>query len=60
MITKRSEDRRRVATEFAKRLANTVACALAGMLFTYEMLLSQIRYVVLAALTSLCNLQVIA
>ena len=59
MITKRSEDRRRVATEFAKRLANSVACALAGMLFTYEML-SQIRYVVLAALTSLCSLQVIA
>lgn len=43
-----------------KRLANTVSCAPAGTLFTYEML-SQIRYVVLAALTtSLCSLQVTA
>ena len=39
MITYRSEDRIAV-----KRLANTVAYALAGMLLTYEILLSQIRF----------------
>ena len=39
MITYRSEDRIAV-----KRLVNTVAYALTGMLFIYEILLSQIRF----------------